>query len=123
MLDLLHELLPSVRIVALLVNPTDPANAEENDFDGVFKKLTEMRAGALIIGGDALFTSYGEQLGALAIRHGVPAFYKGREFATAGGLIAYGSDIADSYRVAGNYTGRRAKNLPICRFSVQQKSS
>src|SRR6516162_9021625 len=120
LLELLHELLPSVRIVALLVNPTDPANAEENDFDGVFKKLTEMRAGALIIGGDALFTSYGEQLGALAIRHGVPAFYKGREFAAAGGLIAYGSDIADSYRVAGNYTGRVLKGEKPADLPVQR---
>jgi len=142
--ELLHELLPSVRIVALLVNPTEPALAEatksavlaeahnlglelqilnassEHDFDGVFEKLIEMRAGALMIGGDALFTSYSEQLATLAIRHGVPAFYKGREFAAAGGLVAYGSDIADSYRVAGNYTGRVLKGEKPADLPVQR---
>ena len=144
LLELLHELLPSVRIVALLVNPTEPALAEatksavlaeahnlglelqilnassEHDFDGVFEKLIEMRAGALMIGGDALFTSYSEQLAALAIRHGVPAFYKGREFAAAGGLVAYGSDIADSYRVAGSYTGRVLKGEKPADLPVQR---
>ena len=144
LLELLHELLPSVRIVALLVNPSDPALAEasksavlaaahnlelelqilnassEHDFDGVFKKLTELRAGALMIGGDALFTSHSEQLAALAIRHGVPAFYKGREFVAAGGLAAYGSDITDSYRLAGNYTGRVLKGEKPADLPVQR---
>jgi putative tryptophan/tyrosine transport system substrate-binding protein len=143
LLELLHELLPSVRIVALLVNPTDPALAEatksavsaaahnlglevqilnassEHDLDEVFKKLTELRAGALMIGGDALFTSHSGQLAGLAVRHGVPAFYKGREFAAAGGLIAYGSDIADSYRLAGNYTGRVLKGEKPADLPVQ----
>jgi putative tryptophan/tyrosine transport system substrate-binding protein len=58
-----------------------------------------------MIGGHALFTSHSEQLAEVAVRHSVPTFYKGREFATAGVLIAYGSDIADTYRQAGNYTG------------------
>ncbi|MGA8698267.1 MAG: ABC transporter substrate-binding protein [Xanthobacteraceae bacterium] len=149
LLELLHELLPSIRIVALLVNPADPTLAEanrsavlaaahnlglelqilnassEHDFDGVFKKLTELRAGALMIGGDALFTAHSEQLAALAVRHGVPAFYKGREFAAAGGLIAYGSEIADSYRLVGNYTGRvlngeKPADLPVQRATKIQ---
>jgi putative tryptophan/tyrosine transport system substrate-binding protein len=144
LLELLHELLPSVRIVALLVNPTDPALAEANksavqaaahniglelqildasserDFDRAFKKLIESRAGALMIGGDALFTSHSEQLAALAVRNGVPAFYKGREFAAAGGLIAYGSDITDSYRVTGNYTGRVLKGEKPADLPVQR---
>jgi putative ABC transport system substrate-binding protein len=142
LLELLHELLPSSRVMALLVNPTDPALAEatarevlgpanalglefhvvhassERDFDGVFAKLIELRAGALLIGGDPLFTSHSEQLAALATRHGVPGIYKGREFAEAGGLLSYGSDITESYRLAGGYTGKILKgenpaNLPV----------
>jgi putative ABC transport system substrate-binding protein len=144
LLELVHELLPSIRTVTLLVNPTDPANAEasksavsaaahnlglelqilnassEHDFDGVFRKLTELRAGALMIGGNALFTSQSKQLAALAVRHGVPAFYKGREFAAAGGLIAYGSDIEDTYRLAGNYTGRVLKGEKPADLPVQR---
>ena len=144
LLELVHELLPTTRVIALLVNPADPALAEasesavlaaahslglelqilnassERDFDGVFKKLIEVHAGALVISGEALFTGHSEQLAALAVRNGVPAFYKGREFAAAGGLIAYGSDIADTYRLAGNYTGRVLKgekpgDLPVQR--------
>jgi putative ABC transport system substrate-binding protein len=78
-----------------------------------------------MIGGDALFTSHSEQLAEVAVRHGVPTFYKGREFATAGGLIAYGSDIADTYRQAGNYTGwvlngEKPADLPVQRATKMQ---
>jgi putative ABC transport system substrate-binding protein len=130
LLELLHELLPTVRVMALLVNPTDPELAEdqtqellqaaaalglqfhvlnassESDFAGVFKKVGELQAGALVIAGEPLFTSHSEQLGALALRNRVPAVYKGREFAAAGGLMSYGSDVAETYRLAGVYAGR-----------------
>ena len=78
-----------------------------------------------MIGGDALFTSHSEQLAALAVRHGVPAFYKGREFVAAGGLAAYGSEITNSIAWPATIPAEfsRARNLPICRFSVRQKSS
>src|SRR5208282_1413841 len=132
-LQLLHELLPTARVMALLVNPTDPAIADiesrevlsaantlglelhvlnastEHDFDAVFVKLIELRAGRLVIATSIFFTSHSEQLAALAARHAVAAVYKGREFAAAGGLMSYGSDITDSYRLAGVYTGRILK--------------
>jgi putative ABC transport system substrate-binding protein len=144
LLELLHELLPAARVMALLVNPTNPALSEaatkemqaaartlglefhilnastERDFDGVFAKLIELRAGALVIGGEPLFTSHSEQLAVLAGRHGVPAVYKGREFAAAGGLLSYGSDIADSYRLTGIYTGRVLKGEKPADLPVQQ---
>ena len=130
--------------MALLVNRDDPALAEatvravlppgrtlglefhvlnatsEHDFDGVFAKCIELQVGALVIGGAPLFTSNSEQLAVLAARHRVPTVYKGREFAAAGGLLSYGSDIADAYRLAGNYTGRVLKgdkpgDLPVQR--------
>jgi putative tryptophan/tyrosine transport system substrate-binding protein len=130
--------------MALLVNPADPALAEintskalaaahtlglelhvlnassERDFDGVFAKLIELRAGGLVVGAEALFTSHSEQLAALAVHHGVPIVYKGREFAAAGGLMSYGSDITDSYRLAGIYTGRILKGAKPADLPVQQ---
>jgi putative tryptophan/tyrosine transport system substrate-binding protein len=144
LLELLHEILPTVRVMALLVNPADPMLAEdetrqvlsaaaslglqfhvvnassESDFAGVFKKLVELQAGALVIGGQPLFTGHSEQLAALAFRNGVPAVYKGREFAAAGGLLSYGSDIAESYRHAGVYTGRILKGEKPADLPVQQ---
>jgi len=108
MLELLHEVLPTARVMALLVNPADPVLAQintskvlaaahtlglelhvlnvssERDCDGVFAKLIELRAGGLVIGSEALFTGHSEQLAALAVHHGVPTIYKGREFAAAG---------------------------------------
>lgn len=142
LLELLHELLPAAHVIALLVNPNDPAIAEvstkamraaadslglelqimaassEGDFEGVFAKLNELRVGALVISAEELFTGHSEQLAALATRNRIPAVYKGREFAAAGGLISYGSDIAESYRLTGIYTGRVLKgekpaNLPV----------
>jgi putative ABC transport system substrate-binding protein len=144
LLELLHELLPAARVLALLVNPATPELAETNkryvlaaahtlgldvhvlnasnerDFDGVFAKLTELNAGGLMVGADALFTRHSEELAALAARHGVPAVYKGREFAAAGGLMSYGSDIMDSYHLAGNYTGRVLKGERPADLPVQQ---
>jgi putative tryptophan/tyrosine transport system substrate-binding protein len=144
MLELLHELLPTAHVMALLVNPTAPALAQtytsevlaaahslglelhvlnassERDFDGVFAKVIELRAGGLVIGAEALFTSHSEQLAALAAHYGVPTIYKGREFAAAGGLMSYGSDITDSYRLAGIYTGRVLKGEKPADLPVQQ---
>jgi putative ABC transport system substrate-binding protein len=145
-LELLHELLPTARVMALLVNPADPALAEpttketlaaahtlglelhvlnastERDFDGVFAKLIQLRAGGLVIGPDALFTGRdaSEQLAALSLRHAVPTIYEHREFAAAGGLMSYGSDTSESYRLAGNYTGRILKGEKPADLPVQQ---
>jgi putative tryptophan/tyrosine transport system substrate-binding protein len=145
-LELLHELLPTTKVMALLVNPSDPGLAEsetstalaaahrlgldlnilhasdERDFNGVFLKVTEMRAGGLVIGGDVLFTSHVQQIAALALQHAIPAAYQWREFAAAGGLLSYGSDITESYRLAGIYTGRILKGEKPTDLPVQQVS-
>jgi putative tryptophan/tyrosine transport system substrate-binding protein len=123
-LELLHELVPTARVIALLINPTNVAVAEpvtrtsqaaahalgldlhvlnastEGDFDGVFTSLIQLRAGGLVIGSDAFFTSRSEQLAALAVRHAVPTVYENREFVAAGGLVGYTGSIADAYRLA-----------------------
>src|SRR5262249_25928786 len=143
-LELLHELLPAAGVMGLLVNPTDPALAEadasaalaaaprprlelhvlnastERDFDGVFAKLIQLRGGGLVIGGQVLFTSRIEQLAALTVRHKMPAAYQWREFAAAGGLLSYGSNVRDSYRLAGVYTGRVLKGDKPANLPVQQ---
>jgi putative ABC transport system substrate-binding protein len=132
-LQLLHELVPTASAVALLANPANPALAEaytrlsqatartlglelhilnasnERDLDGVFAKLIQLRAGGLVIGVDPLFTGAGEQLAVLSVHHAVPTIYQGRNFAVAGGLLSYGGDTTDAYRLTGIYVGRVLK--------------
>ena len=143
-LELLHELLPTAGVMALLVNPNDPVNAEiqsrealaaahtlglklhilnastESDFDSVFANLIHLRAGGLVICGDALFNSRTKQLAALTVQHAVPAVYQWREFVAAGGLLSYGSEVTDAYRLTGVYTGRVLKGEKPNELPVQQ---
>jgi putative ABC transport system substrate-binding protein len=143
-LELLHELLPTATVMALLVNPTSPNTTEsitkdalaaahglglqlhvlnasnERDFDAVFAKLIQLRAGGLVIAPDAFFISRSEQLGALALRHAVPAIFQYREFAAAGGLMSYGGSRTDAYRQVGVYTGRILKGEKPSELPVQQ---
>jgi putative ABC transport system substrate-binding protein len=79
----------------------------EQDFDAVFANLIRLRAGGLVISADTVFLSGVERLAALTLRHAVPAINQYREFAVAGGLISYGSDNRESYRLAGNAAARR----------------
>src|SRR6516162_1867071 len=140
-LELAHELVPTATIIAALVNPTHP-NAEtiardlqaaarilgvqlhvlhastERDLDTVFATLAQLRAGALVIGTDAIFNGWAEQLAALTVHHAVPTIFQRRAFAAAGGLMSYGGSTEESYRQAGVYTGRILKgekpdDLPV----------
>jgi ABC-type uncharacterized transport system substrate-binding protein len=143
-LELLHELIPTARVVALLVNPTNPPIAEANssavlsaahslglelhvlkastegDFDGIFASLIQLRAGGLVIGGDPFFTGRQEQLAASALRHAVPTVYENREFAAAGGLMSYGGSLTDAYRLTGVYVARILKGEKPADLPVQQ---
>jgi putative ABC transport system substrate-binding protein len=143
-LELLHELLPTATAMALLINPVNPTLADptrselqaaartlglqlhvlnassESDFDAAFANLIQLRAGGLVIGTDPYFTGRSEQLAALAVRHAVPTVYAWREFAAAGGLVSYGSDVTDAYRLAGIYTGRVLKGEKPIDLPVQQ---
>ena len=142
-LELLHELVPTASVVALLANSTNPnteANTKElqvaartlglelhflnanteRDFDAAFAKLIQLRAGGLVIGADALFSSRSEQLAALALRHAVPAIYQTRDFSVAGGLLSYGTDFRETYRLAGNYIGRVLNGEKLADLPVQQ---
>ena len=73
-----------------------------------------------MIGPDPFFTGQSDQLAALALRHAVPAVYEDRRFAVAGGLLSYGGDVIESYRVAGNYTGRILKGEKPADLPIQQ---
>jgi len=145
-LELMHELLPSVTSMALLVNPAVPALAEpslrssqaaaqalglqlhavqassDRDFDAVFDKLIQLRAGALVIGPDNLFTIHKEQLARLTVRHAMPAVYQYREFAAAGGLMSYGTSETEYYRLVGAYAGRVLKGDKPADLPVQQST-
>jgi putative ABC transport system substrate-binding protein len=143
-LEVLHELLPTATVMALLIDPTDPTNAEtttrdlqaaahafalqlhilnastERDFDQVFAKLIQLRVGGLVIGASPFFTARSEQLAALALRHAVPTAYEDREFVAAGGLVSYGGSLTDSYRLAGVYAARILKGEKPGELPVQQ---
>jgi putative ABC transport system substrate-binding protein len=95
----------------------------ESELEAAFTKLTELRAGGLVIGGDAFFTSHSKELAALAIRYKVPAVYQWREFAAAGGLMSYGSNVTETHRLVGLYTGRILKGDKPADLPVQQATN
>ena len=143
-LELLHELVPSASVIALLVDPANTAHAEatrvkvlsaartlglelhvlnasaEGDLEGVFANLIQLRAGGLVVGPDPFFTSHSKQLAALALRHAVPVVYESRKFAAAGGLASYGADVTDTFRSVGIYTGRILKGAKPADLPVEQ---
>jgi putative ABC transport system substrate-binding protein len=140
-LGLLHELLPTASVIAHLVNPNYPPTetivreveaaarvigrqivlltaSSESDIDAAFATISQMRAGALLVGSDPFFNSRRDQIVALAARHALPAIYEPREFAMAGGLMSYGTNIVDAYRQMGFYAGKILKgekpgDLPV----------
>ena len=92
----------------------------DREIDAAFATLVQKRADALLVSSDALFVTRRVQLVALAARHAVPAIYSWREFAEAGGLMSYGSDLADRIRQAGVYAGRILKGEKPADMPVMQ---
>jgi putative ABC transport system substrate-binding protein len=142
-LGLMRDLLPHVNAMAVLLNPTsqnanpqakelqtaaralglqiDIFNASsESEIEAAFTTLVQQRLGALIVGNDPFFVSRREQIVALAASHSVPVVYDLREYADAGGLMTYGTNLKNAYRQAGVYVGRilngeKPADLPVLR--------
>jgi putative ABC transport system substrate-binding protein len=143
-LGLLHELMPTAKVTALLVNPTNPALASstsaeveaaahvlglqlqivragtERGFEPVFASLVQSRASGLVIAIDSFFTGRREQLAALALSHKIPAIYQYRDFAAAGGVMSYGGSLTYPFRLVGLYAGRILKGEKPAELPVQQ---
>lgn len=142
-LELLHELLPTDKDVALLVNPDNPTTQKQvqemqaaagalgwqphilnaskaGDFEAAFARVAQLRPAGLVIGGDILFTGNSDQLAKMALQHGVPAIYQGGTFAASGGMMDYGGDFAEACRIAGVYAGRILKGEKPADLPVQQ---
>jgi putative ABC transport system substrate-binding protein len=144
LLEVLHEMVPSATNMALLVNPTNPSIAEpssravqaaaralglqlhvlhassEREIEAAFATLVKLRVGGLVIMPDQLFLVRNEQLAALTVRHAVPSVHLFRRFAAAGGLMSYGSDDREYYRLVGTYVGRILKGEKPSDLPVQQ---
>jgi ABC-type uncharacterized transport system substrate-binding protein len=142
-LEFLRQLVPGVTSVAVLVSPGTPVTEAllkdlkagagtlglqihiatvtgERNLDDVFAGLARERPGALIVGSDPVFTARSAEIAALAARHGLPAIYTTREFAEAGGLMAWGTSLAEQYRLAGIYAGKILKGAKPAEMAVLQ---
>ena len=141
-LELLHQMVPAAKIVGALVNPDNPAIAEStikevqaaaqglglqaeavrartvDEIDAAFDQLAKRGIGALTVSADAFFNTRRDQIAELAVRHTIAAAYEVRDFATAGGLLSYGSSNPAMFRLVGIYAGRilsgaKPADLPI----------
>ena len=145
-LELLRELVPGAKRMALLVNPADATNTEtmlrevgpaaraigwqmrvlnadtSDAIDAAFASFERERPDALFVGSSAFYTSRRVQLVQLTARHAVPAAYVGRQFTEIGGLMSYGANLTDAWRQAGLYTGRVIKGAKAADLPVVQAS-
>jgi putative ABC transport system substrate-binding protein len=144
-LGLLHELVPAATRVGLLVNPNYPLTgpvtrdviaaasaigfaidvvpaSDSREIEAAFATLVRNKAGALLVGPDAVLLSRRLQLATLAARHAIPAVYNVREYAEAGGLMSYGTNQTERYRQVGIYTGQILKGAKPADLPVIQSS-
>jgi putative tryptophan/tyrosine transport system substrate-binding protein len=145
-LEVAHELVPGASLIAFLVNPDNPITesvtrdlqaaadtlgrkllvvgaSTGHELDAAFANAAQQRAGAILLEGDGFLFGERARIVALAARHAVPAIYSQREYVMAGGLMSYGSNIADAYRGAGTYSGRILKGAKPADLPVQQPAA
>jgi putative ABC transport system substrate-binding protein len=141
-LELLHQLVPAAKLIAMLVNPTNPnaeslsrgvqkaaqtlglqlyiVHANPQTFETALANLSQLRVGGLVIGVDPFFISRFEKLAALSIQQGLPTISQFREFCAAGGLMSYGGSRSSNYYLVGAYAGRILKGEQPADLPVQQ---
>jgi len=142
-LGLLRELVPQATTMGFLLNPTLPQSGSQlsdiqeaartlnlqiqvlrastdHEIDSAFETVAPQRIQALAVAADPFFDTRREKLVALAARHAVPTMYHFREYAVAGGLVSYGVDPSDAYRLVGVYTGRVLKGVNPAELPVMQ---
>jgi len=142
--ELMYSLTSPASTIAVLVNPANVAQAateratvqdaahalgarlmildasSPRDIESTFEVLVGQRVGGLVVSDEIFFLSQRDRLVELAVRYAVPTIYAYREFPLAGGLMSYGTDILDGYRLAGIYTGRILKGEKPADLPVQQ---
>jgi len=141
--ELLSELVPQAKAIAILVNPDDPRSnddirdaqeaarvkgvqfhvvkaSSDAEIKPAFATLDQLRANALVVAGNPLFSRRRAELVALASGHTIPAIYVGPLWVQAGGLLSYGTDLAMVYRLKGIYTGRILKGEKPADLPVEQ---
>ena len=144
--EMLHELVPGIRIIAALVDPSFPEAvvesrdveeaartigqklvsvnaANEHELDAAFTSIVKAGAGALVVIGSPFFTSKSEMLVALSARHVIPTIYDLRDYVAAGGLISYSASFTDAYRQAGVYAGQIVKGAKPAELPVLQPTT
>jgi len=145
-LELLRQLVPAATRIAVLANPANASNTESllrdvqsaaraiglqiqvlnastsHEINRAFATFVRERPDALFVGGDSLFASRRVQLALLAAHHSIPAMYSDRDFVEAGGLMSYGSNVADAWRQVGVYAGRILKGAKPADLPVVQAS-
>ena len=142
-LELLRELMPQVRVIALLTNPDNPSTgteltdaeaaartlglqiqkvtaSNERDLDAAFATMQTLRVDALIVSQDGYYLHRRDQIIALAARHAVPAVYSWREYPAAGGLMSYATSLAEGYRQVGIYIGKILKGAKPADLPVER---
>jgi putative ABC transport system substrate-binding protein len=144
--ELLHELVPTAPLVAMLVDPTAAQTRTElrdaqaaaakigqqvrifnassdREIDAAFATIVDQRIGGLIVQTDQFFTVRRDQLVLLTTRHAIPTIFGWREFAVAGGLMSYGTSLRAGYRQLAIYTGRILKGEKLADLPVQQATT
>jgi putative ABC transport system substrate-binding protein len=144
-LELLGGLVPEAAAIAVLLNPSNPNNeiftsdmkaaaralgrqilivnvSTDGDLDAALTNLIPQHAGALVVTNDAFFTSRRDHIVTLAARYKIPAIYAYREFLVAGGLMSYGTSLAEAFRQVGIYTGRILKGATPADLPVMQRT-